>query len=516
MTDDGRGRSSVNLEELERQLREASRSRIRAAASDPSLRGTEAENAPIPDLAALTRQFGAKPLNAQQPAPQQTNTGAWTPPPVITAPAEPRYEAPPFSQNSWETLQSQTPSAESGQGEQAPFYGSEPAPPILGAAQTPPFDVRSSSFAAASPGQDVPAGGFTGLVGELPRGFGPTVTDRFPAVEKEKRRSWSGLRAFIIIVLVAIGVFAVYLFQSGRYAVTLGPQSDQKQVPVIKPDPTPVKIAPDNKTAEASPAGTELFTKDTPENSATVKKRSTAEVPVDVNAIVKDAPTTKSIVPSMGDPKAVKTVTVRPDGTIVGDPQIAPAKPSADTAPQVAQPPKNVAPVAPAPVVQKTEPVVVASTTPAPAQPVKPAKPDLPPLVGEPAAVPLPTARPSDLDVMVEAPAGADPLADLVKSATENTAVAETVEEAAPSPVTGEYSVQFGAPAVEADANGLAKRVKADFAEQIDGRDVLVIKAESNGKTVYRVRAVGYTRDEANAACSGVTSAGGKCFIARN
>ena len=51
---------------------------------------------------------------------------------------------------------------------------------------------------------------------------------------------------------------------------------------------------------------------------------------------------------------------------------------------------------------------------------------------------------------------------------------------------------------------------------QIDGRDVLVIKAESNGKTVYRVRAVGYTRDEANAACNGVTSAGGKCFIARN
>ena len=186
---------------------------------------------------------------------------------------------------------------------------------------SPPFEARSSSFSAAPAGQDGPPTGYTGLVGELPRGFGPPVTDRFPAVEKEKRGSWSAIRAVIIILLVAIGVLAVYFFQSTRYAVTLGPQSDQKQVPVIKPDPTPVKIAPDNKTAESSPAGAELFTKDTPENSATVKKRATAEVPVDVNAIVKDSPVAKSIVPSMGDPKAVKTVTVRPDGTIVGDPQ---------------------------------------------------------------------------------------------------------------------------------------------------------------------------------------------------
>ena len=515
MTDDGRGRSSVNLEELERQLREASRSRIRAAASDPSLRGTEAETAAIPDLAALTRQFGARPASPQQSIPQQASSGAWIPQ-AASVPDEPRYDAPAVTETSWDMVQSQTPPFGSGQGDAPPFYGSEQAPPMAGSTQPPPFDVRPPPFSSSPPGQDVPPGGYTGLVGELPRGFGPPVTDRFPAVEKEKRRTWSGLRALIIIILVAIGVYAVYLFQSGRYAVSLGPQSDQKQVPVIKPDPTPVKIAPDNKTAEASPAGTELFTKDTPENSATVKKRSTAEVPVDVNAIVKDAPATKSIVPSMGDPKAVKTVTVRPDGTIVGDPQIAPAKPSVDTAPQVAQPPKNVAPAAPAPAVQKVEPVVVASNTPPPAQPVKPAKPELPPLVGDPAAVPLPIARPKDLDLVGEAPAEADPLADLVKSATDNTASTETVQETTVAPVTGEYAVQFGAPAVEADANGLAKRVKTEFAEQIDGRDVLVIKAESNGKTVYRVRAVGYTRDEANAACSGVTSAGGKCFIARN
>ena len=58
--------------------------------------------------------------------------------------------------------------------------------------------------------------------------------------------------------------------------------------------------------------------------------------------------------------------------------------------------------------------------------------------------------------------------------------------------------------------------MRTEFAEQIDGRDVIGIKADRNGKIVYRGRAVGYTRDEANAACGGITSAGGKCFIARN
>ena len=513
MTDDGRGRSSVNLEELERQLREASRSRIRAAASDPNLRGAEPEQAQIPDLAALTRQFGPRP-----PSPPQPTAEPWpNAMPSVKRP-EPVFTAQQEQPEAWPSLQSDPVGAS----------GSQPVPPVFQAhdqAPTPsysgsagsPFsqpEMRQSAPLSSMPSdQETLSGGYTGLVGELPRGFGPPVNDRFPELKKVRKTSWSGFRAVAILLLVILGVGGIYLFQSGRFAVTLGPQSDQKQVPVIKPDPTPVKIAPDNKTADTVPAGTELFKKDSAENPAIVNKRSTSEEPVDINAVVKGAPATKSIVPAMGDPKAVKTVTVRPDGTIVGDPQITPVKPSSDSAPSVAQPPKNIAAVEPPPAAPKTEPVAAPVT---PAKPAATAKPTLPPLAGQPADVPLPLARPDDLDLVATAPAEADPLAALVKSATDNVASTEPAEEAAPVQATGDYSVQFGAPAIEADANGLAKRVKAEFAEQIDGREVVVIKADSNGKTVYRVRAVGYTRDEANAACGGVTSAGGKCFIARN
>ncbi|NBU13264.1 MAG: SPOR domain-containing protein [Alphaproteobacteria bacterium] len=510
MTDDGRGRSSVNLEELERQLREASRSRIRAAASDPALRGAEPEQAPIPDLAALTRQFGPRQTVATAPAVEP-----WSNTPSPFSRPEPSFEPPQPQSDQWSDFQNSPMAGGNGQSVPPVYQPQEQSSSVsYSDSAGSPFaqaEARQPPSLSAIPNPiEPPPGGYTGLVGELPRGFAPPVNDRFPELERERKASWSGVRTFIILLIVALGVGGVYLFQSGRFAVTLGPQSDQKQVPVIKPDPTPVKIAPDNKTAETVPAGTELFKKDAPENPANVTKRASPEVPVDINTVVKAAPATKSIVPAMGDPKAVKTVTVRPDGTIVGDPQITPTKPASETAPQVAQPPKNIAAIEPAPLAPKAEPVV--TPTPPPSQP---AKPSLPPLVGQSSDVPLPLARPNDLDSVV-ATAGADPLADLVKSATQSPAQSEPVTEPVPVQATGDYAVQFGAPAVEADANGLAKRVRTEFAEQIDGRDVVVIKADSNGKTVYRVRAVGYTRDEANAACGGITTAGGKCFIARN
>ena len=147
----------------------------------------------------------------------------------------------------------------------------------------------------------------------------------------------------------------------------------------------------------------------------------------------------------------------------------------------------------------------------------------LPPLTGPTVDVPLPTPRPTDLGkTTTAAPAATapDPLAELAKSvtdeATSESATDQPANETIAPVVTGEYAVQFGAPASEADANGLAKRVRSEFPDPIGGRDVVVIKADSNGKTVYRVRAIGFTRDEASAACADVTVAGGKCFIARN
>ncbi len=498
MTDDGRGRGSVNLEELERQLREASRNRARSLASEFGSANESSAESDVPDVVALTRQFVSR-SNPQIPATPEAdpwrpsfNTQVQSPTGTVGYPGQ-------------GIAPSSRPAG--GDADADPFY---PPPPAFMRAQNPNLGPSTSE----SPG----------FQGDLSSGFGAPGRERFPEIERPVRSNGRIFRAAILLAILFIGVGLVYFYETGRFSVTMGVQSDQRQVPVIKPDPNPVKIVPDSKTAETPPAGTELFSKNAADGVAKVTTRSTAEEPVDINAVAKNASTNKSLVPGMGDPKAVKTVTVRPDGTIVGDAQIAPLTPNADAAPAVAQPPKNV----PAP--PQTPPVTPSSKTETPVTtPATVAQTQsnssttnsastntpLPPLSGPTVDVPLPTPRPADIGKAAPVVAEVDPLAELAKSVTDDP-VAETTNENAPPLVTGDYAVQFGAPAAENDANGLAKRVRTEFATQIDGREVAVIKADSNGKTVYRVRAVGFTRDEASAACADVTAAGGKCFIARN
>jgi hypothetical protein len=72
----------------------------------------------------------------------------------------------------------------------------------------------------------------------------------------------------------------------------------------------------------------------------------------------------------------------------------------------------------------------------------------------------------------------------------------------------GSFAVQFSAPNTEADANAEAARVKSRF-----GVTPRIVQANVNGRTVYRVRAAGLSRERANALCSDVKSAGGNCFV---
>ena len=41
------------------------------------------------------------------------------------------------------------------------------------------------------------------------------------------------------------------------------------------------------------------------------------------------------------------------------------------------------------------------------------------------------------------------------------------------------------------------------------------MRGEANGRTVYRIRALGFSQAEANAACDRIRAAGGGCFVTR-
>ena len=450
MTEDQQNRPGVNLEELERQLRVASRAHAEAAIRATPQPDLVEKPAPVPDLDALRRDF----TRTQPPVPQRPTA----------MPAELPDPGPP------------------------PAFLS--APP-LGAGQPEyanPFD------------------------------------ERFPLIDRGKERGSPIFRGMIaLVVLFLCGSFG-YFFYSGKLSLSVSVAPDQKSVPVIKADTNPVKVVPDTNGAnDAAPAGSELFGKKGADTVSTATTKSSAEAPLDVNAAVKaNGNKTASLVAGMGEPKSVRTVTVRPDGTMIGDPTSGSA-PSAPSATPVIVTPSATAMAQEAAQSAATPAAASASAASVTAKPVQTASVEpstgLPPLPTVPATlnggpVPLPPARPND-DAMNAA--ADDPLRDLVAQATNvEPKPADEPQATDDAPVVGDYAVQFGASPAETEANALSGRLKTQLADLLGNHPIAVIKADINGKTVFRVRALGYSRDEAAAACATAAAAGAKCFIAKN
>ena len=447
MTDDYQNRPGVNLEELERQLRVASRAHGASAERSSPDYQSEPKPVSIPDIEALRRDFGRK-READQPP--QTFVGDDTyqpgPPPAF------------LSQ----------------------FANSAPPPP----AYSNPFD------------------------------------DRFPLIDKKRQRGSVIFRSLfsgiVALLLLAFG----YFFYSGKLSLNVSVAPDQKSVPVIKADPNPVKIVPETANADdAAQPGSELFNKKAAEITAPPTTRTSSEAPVDVNAVVKGSSSKSApLVPGMGDPKTVRTVTIRPDGTLIGEQPAQTQVQSSNATPVVATPPAVAMAQEAQPAIIPVAPVVV----PAPAKPVAPVQPVDPgpalPVAtnGNPTIdglpVPLPLPRPADLGAepakLVQT---ADPLEALVAAAMTNEM--DTTADTVP---VGDYAVQFGASPSEAEANTLMGKLKGQLVELLGSHPLTVIKGDSSGKTVYRVRAMGYSRDEAAATCATAGAAGTKCFIAKN
>jgi hypothetical protein len=236
-------------------------------------------------------------------------------------------------------------------------------------------------------------------------------------------------------------------------------------------------------------------------------------------------------------PRKVRTMIVKPDGTLVPREEPAPEA----TAAAAAQPiPASASAEAGASGSQGKAAVAVAATDlraaeepAAPAGKVALAAPSEP-AQGEAAPVrnvkttavgsePVPQARPAAEASAAKAPEVKAPEAKSpeVKSPEVN-APAETAaaQPAAPlataSVPAGSYVVQIASLPSEAEAQKSYNSLAAKFASVIGGRGVDIRKAEIAGKgTYYRVRIPAGSRDEANSLCSRYKSAGGSCLVTK-
>jgi hypothetical protein len=317
-----------------------------------------------------------------------------------------------------------------------------------------------------------------------------------PAVA-ETRRSRKPLYATAAVI--AIGLLGI----GGTFAFK-GSSSSSGDLVEIKAAPGPTKVAAPAKPDSALPAKDSTVLDRSAQTPPVRQIVTRQEQPVDLSQVARapvaapisaDGNAQQAAAGTIAEPRRVKTIAVRPDGTVVGAPVVTTPPPAAQ-----AQPLPPPAPAART-VTPKSDNRV--ATTPAPEKPavakIVPPKPAVPKIVARP-------EKPEPAKV-ARADAG-------------DNAAADNAPAAAAAPVAnvasggGGFSVQLAAPGTEAEARQMAGQLAAKYDKALGGAHLTFRKATD--KPVYRVRAAGLSHEAAVAVCERIKAAGGPCFVAKN
>jgi hypothetical protein len=324
-----------------------------------------------------------------------------------------------------------------------------------------------------------------------------------PEDEARSKRPLYLMAAIIILGIGGIGAsFVLKTTPSGR-----------QEIATIKAAEGPVKIQPEvaeekpvqdatvlNNSAQTPPAAL-AESIEQPVDLAVPPPKAPRVIPLDSGAPTIDQPvagaasvplpvppapvapgkaqeqTAPTTIAGLIEPRKVKTVSVRPDGTLIPN----------ENAPSPALPPND----APVPTRQ-------------------------------PADVPMPAPRPNLPAAKAATPRAAERVATTTNNVAQTPAPLALAPQAnaptapARSAGTGSYAVQLAAPSTEEEARTIQVRLLKKHAAELAGFRTSIRRAVVGDRTVYRVRVGGLTQEEANVLCQKVQSAGSACFVARN
>ncbi|MBV1701465.1 MAG: SPOR domain-containing protein [Hyphomicrobiales bacterium] len=343
-------------------------------------------------------------------------------------------------------------------------------------------------------------------------------------------------------------IFAVGLFGLGVTFVTRNNHgSALAGVPLIKADNAPVRVSPPTaNTPKPTDQGASILDSAAAQkvdaaNKPASKVVASAEQPMDLGQLpppnataaapaAANAPEAAPTAPNLDgfDFHKVKTVAVRPDGTLIGQPAApatsgasAPVQPVMGLTPPVMPtamtpdpaPLPVLAPVAePAPVAPAPAPVV---TQHAEATPLPPTAPRAK-VTARAAKIPHHPAKAKPASESLD---GSKPLQLAQVTHAEN---AQTAADAADAPAAedaakaGTYSVQLAAPGSEAEAKVVMQRLAGKYGAQLQGHHLSYHRASVNGHNIFRVRLQGLSHGSAVDVCVNLKKHGGSCFVARN
>ncbi|GAA4112536.1 SPOR domain-containing protein [Aminobacter aganoensis] len=328
-----------------------------------------------------------------------------------------------------------------------------------------------------------------------------------------------------LMIAAIVGAVAV-VGGIGAWGLSFGGGDDAGAPVIVKADETPIKVKPENPggmtvpnqdnkvydrvaggAANGAPAQEKLVTNteepiDVVAQDAEARANDTLPLDADETA---DAPLPKaedrvaqaaqadqpdaSTETAAVAPRKVRTMVVRPDGTLVPREDPAPAAVAAaepnDPAPQrVASEATGTVPAQPA--------LAPVANTPAPAQ-----------SANTPASAPIAPQRPSEQPVDVVGEVKPDQVAALAPSAP--TAAA-----------SGAWAMQIASQPSEAAAKSTYADLARRYGSVLNGREVSIVKAEIAGKgTFWRVRVPAGTRNDAVSLCESYKAAGGNCFVSK-
>ncbi|MCJ9759100.1 SPOR domain-containing protein [Agrobacterium sp. SHOUNA12C] len=383
-----------------------------------------------------------------------------------------------------------------------------------------------------------------------------------PAVQAIRRpaRSFRGMAtAAALIAVLGLGAYGVYGWV--RHGSPISSFSGEPRV--ITADAEPIKVAPENPGGTVVPNQDKAVYDRVAGDGAVAPKQkqlvSSNEQPVDVvqktlipEAVSPDDGSADQVTPTpvgetqdprllpsqSGDnadmaanddgqvpsvsPRKVRTMIVKPDGSLVAReepavdktttaaapalaPKAAAAKPATDN--QVAS-----ADLRPASTdTQVSQPADANDAASAESTPIRVVK-----------TTPLPTARPAQQPAKPAAvatqnvaahPAQAQPKPQQVASASPAATQAAPVASASAG---GAYGVQIASLPSEAEAQRSQANLKTKFASVIGGHPLEIRKADIAGKgTYYRVRVVAGSKDDAADLCVRLRAAGGTCLISK-
>ena len=335
-----------------------------------------------------------------------------------------------------------------------------------------------------------------------------------PAAQREpqprSRRLLYATAAIIVVGLAGIGT--TFLMK--------GPSSGAREIAVIKAAEGPIKVQADVGASDKPDQGASILDKGP--QPAPVALVNRIEQPVDMgqatppqtdkaprvvtlsSAQLATGAATVPVPPPPGqatapvpppspdddmiEPKKVKTISVRPDGTVMPN-DAAAAQLPIDGIQAPLRPPSAAA---------------------------KAATPKAPAHVATTPKTQVATSEEGTRVPTQEDPNAAPPEAARSRSTAKPVNVATAEPEAADSGERGTFAVQLAAPASEEQARQMMNLLAKKYGSILSGHHLGYHRASVDGKSVYRVRVGSLSHDNATALCQKLQASGGTCFVAKN